>query len=427
MAFLLDFLAVGALCVVMFLVYLLLFERGTFYRTSGPVHELAEDEWLRVLSTVLGTPVRTIDTLDVLRDGPDLYAPQLAAIRSARRSVHLEAYIFRSGEVADAILQALCERARAGVKVRMIVDAVGSFRLPGRVLAQLREAGGEAHRYHPLRWQFFRRWNSRTHRNLLITDGETAFIGGAGIADHWSRTAPPSWRDCVARVTGRVVAELQAVFAENWLECAGELLVGTDSFPVRAGDFSPAAPSAPKAIAVGSTPTAGGSTRARMLVQFLLASARDSIDLGTPYFIPDMGIRRELIAARSRGVRIRILSGGPYGDHGIVRRAGRRRYGPLLEAGIELREYSDHMYHAKVLIVDGRWCLLGSTNIDHRSFALNDEVNLLVLSSGLAARLREMLEGDFLHGEVLTLARWRARSRLERALATIGRVIERHQ
>ena len=323
MAFLLDFLAVGALCVVMFLVYLLLFERGTFYRTSGPVHELAEDEWLRVLSTVLGTPVRTIDTLDVLRDGPDLYAPQLAAIRSARRSVHLEAYIFRSGEVADAILQALCERARAGVKVRMIVDAVGSFRLPGRVLAQLREAGGEAHRYHPLRWQFFRRWNSRTHRNLLITDGETAFIGGAGIADHWSRTAPPSWRDCVARVTGRVVAELQAVFAENWLECAGELLVGTDSFPVRAGDFSPAAPSAPKAIAVGSTPTAGGSTRARMLVQFLLASARDSIDLGTPYFIPDMGIRRELIAARSRGVRIRILSGGPYGDHGIVRRTAK--------------------------------------------------------------------------------------------------------
>jgi cardiolipin synthase len=164
-----------------------------------------------------------------------------------------------------------------------------------------------------------------------------------------------------------------------------------------------------------------------MLVQFLLAGANDTIDLCTPYFIPDVGIRRELLAAKERGVRIRIVSGGPYGDHGIVRRAGRRRYGPLLEAGIEIREYAKHMLHAKALVVDGRWCLLGSTNIDPRSFTLNDEVNVLLWNAELAGQMREMFEEDLSRSELLSLARWRTRSWRERILASIGRLIERHQ
>ena len=180
-------------------------------------------------------------------------------------------------------------------------------------------------------------------------------------------------------------------------------------------------------IAVGSMPTAGRSTRARMLVQFLLATARYDIDLSSPYFVPDRGIRRELLAAAARGVRVRIVTGGPYSDHGIVRRAGRRRYGPLLEAGIEIHEYASHMLHAKVLVIDGRWCLLGSTNIDHRSFGLNDEVNLLVRNADLAHELRKTFENYLEGSERLDLARWRRRSWGERFLATLGRVIERHQ
>ena len=182
-----------------------------------------------------------------------------------------------------------------------------------------------------------------------------------------------------------------------------------------------------RGLAIGSTPTAGRSTRARILVQLLLASARESIELCTPYFVPDLGIRRELLAARERGVRVRIVTGGPYGDHGIVRRAGRRRYGPLLEAGVSIAEYATRMMHAKVLIVDQRCVLLGSSNIDHRSFGLNDEVNIVVVSEALAVQLYAAFERDLSNSDLLDLAGWQRRSLSERILATLGRVTERHQ
>lgn len=427
MRVLFDVSALLAIFLLGYLLYLLLFERGALYRTSDAVHGLEDEQRLRLLSALLATPPQSIDSFQVLKDGAGLYESQLAAIGAARHSIHLEAYIFYPGEVADALLRALCERAKSGVKVRVIIDAIGSLRTRPEQFADLRSAGGRVVRYHPLHLQMFRRWNSRTHRNLLIIDNAIAYIGGAGVADHWSRASPPRWRDYVLRVTGPIVSGLQAVFAENWLESVGELLVGPESFPVgRAGDERTARELAP-GLAVGSTPTAGRSTRARVLVQFLLAAARESIDLCSPYFVPDLGIRRELIAARERGVRVRVLTGGPYSDHGIVRRAGRRRYGPLLEAGVEIWEYASRMMHAKVLLVDRRWVLVGSTNIDHRSFGINDEVNLLVVNEALEAQLRSMFEEDVRHSERFDLERWRKRSWRERALATLGRIIERHQ
>ncbi|HKZ73660.1 MAG TPA: phospholipase D-like domain-containing protein [Steroidobacteraceae bacterium] len=424
---LLDIAAILAALLLGYLLFLLLFERGTSYRTSEAVHHLDDAERLRILMTLLGTPAQPIGSLHVLREGAELYGSQIADVRAAKHSVHLEAYIFYPGQSADALLEALCERANAGVRVRVIIDAIGSLRTRRAHFAALIAAGGRVYRYHPLRWQMFRRWNSRTHRNLLVLDGTVAYIGGAGVADHWSRTEPPPWRDCVARVTGPIVSGLQAVFAENWLECAGELLVGSEALPANTSGSDAQQDPFAIGMAVGSTPTAGGSTRARVLVQFLLATARERIDLCSPYFIPDLGIRRELLAARKRGVRVRILTGGPYSDHGIVRRAGRRRYGPLLEAGVEISEYSSNMMHAKLLIVDGCWTLLGSTNIDHRSFGLNDEVNLLVLSPDLGSQLQDTFEEDLLKSEILDLASWRSRSWRERVLATLGRLIERHQ
>jgi cardiolipin synthase len=418
-----DIGAIFALLMLAVLLFLLLFERGTFYRTSEPIHDLDDSERLRLLSALLSTPVQSIRSYQTLCEGAQLYETQLAAVSIARHTIHIEAYILYPGEVAGALIEALCERASAGVKVRVIIDAIGSLRTPAALFAPLEAAGGQVCRYHPIHWHLLRRWNSRTHRNLLVVDGEIAFVGGAGFADHWSRTEPAPWRDCVLRVTGPVVTGLQAVFAENWLECAGELLVGPGSFPADQNALSGAVPG----LAVGSTPTAGRSTRARMLVQFLLATARESIDLCSPYLIPDFGIRRELLSARERGVRIRILTGGPYIDHGIVRRAGRRRYGPLLKAGIEIWEYLPGMMHVKALIVDGRWALVGSTNIDHRSFALNDEVNLLVRSPALAAELQRSFEADITHSEPFDWASWRRRSWRERMLATLGRLIERHQ
>jgi cardiolipin synthase A/B len=427
MTLLLNIGAVLAVLLLGLLLFLLLFERGASYRTSVPVHRLDDAERLRILATLLAKPILPIHSLQVLREGDELYVPHLAAIRAATQSVHLEAYIFFSGRSADAFLEALCERARAGVPVRVIIDAVGSLQTPQVRFAALIAAGGQVHRYHPLQWRYLRRWNNRTHRNLLLLDGQIAFVGGAGVADHWSRAEPPPWRDCVVRVAGPIVGGLQAVFAENWLECTGELLVGPDALPSISAANALGADDYASGIAVGSTPTAGRSTQARILVQLLLATARDSIDLCSPYFVPDFGIRRELLAARERGVRVRILTGGPYSDHGVVRRAGRRRYGALLEAGVEIREFSSHMLHAKVLVVDGCWSLVGSTNIDHRSFGLNDEVNLLVLSPDLGAKLQRAYEEDILRSELMDLISWRRRSRGERVLAALGRVIERHQ
>jgi len=423
MTLLLNLVAITGALVLAWLLYLLLFERGASYRTSAPVHGLDDMERLRLLTAVLGTPAQAIHSLRVIREGPQIYEAQIAAIQAANASIHLETYIFYPGSAADAVLQALCARASEGIPVRLVVDAIGSFRTRRHHFAALEAAGGRVYRYHPLRWHMLRRWNSRTHRNLLVVDGNIAFIGGAGIADHWSRLDPPPWRDCVVRVTGPIVRGLQAVFAENWLECAGELLVSAESFPTLEADLAAFADGIP----VGSTPTAGRSTRARMVVQLLLATARHSIDLCSPYFVPDMGIRRELLEAKARGVRIRVVTGGPYSDHGLVRRAGRRRYGTLLEAGIEIWEYASHMMHAKVLMVDGRWCLLGSTNIDHRSFGLNDEVNLLVRSPELGAELARFFEDDLSKSTALDLAKWRRRTWRERILATLGRVIERHQ
>lgn len=426
MSSLLDVGAFLAVLLLGYLFYLVLFERGAFYRTSTAVHGLSQSQRLRLLSAVLGTPAQRIDSIRVLREGADLYDVQLAAIAAAKRSIHLEVYIYYPGRIADAYLAALCERARSGVRVRVVIDAIGSLRTGRSFFESLMAAGGQVAWYHPLHLHMLRRWNSRTHRNLLVVDGEVGFIGGAGVADHWCRSTPPPWRDCVLRVTGPIVAGLQAVFAENWLESTGELLVGTDTFSSDDSSGSRADVET-LGLAVGSTPTAGRSTRARVLVQFLLATARESIDLCSPYFVPDLGIRQELLAARARGVRVRVLAGGPYSDHGIVRRAGRRRYGVLLKAGVEIFEYSSRMMHAKVLVVDGRWALLGSTNIDHRSFGLNDEVNLLVSSDTLAIQLRFAFEQDLSQSSLLDFHAWQRRSWSERLLATLGRVIERHQ
>ncbi|MDA1074266.1 MAG: phosphatidylserine/phosphatidylglycerophosphate/cardiolipin synthase family protein [Proteobacteria bacterium] len=419
-----DIGAILAMTMLGYLVYLALFERGAFYTASEQLHTLDDNERLRMLSAVLATPIQPIESVQLINEGAELYQCQVKTVSTAQHSVHCEAYIFRAGDAADALLQALCERARNGVRVRVMIDGIGSLGTRNALFDSLIAAGGEVRRYHPIHWHLFRRWNNRTHRNLLVVDGVTAFVGGAGVADQWFRPELP-WRDCQLRITGPVAAGLQAVFAENWLECTGQMLVGPDSFPrVDPLQASPSVVSL--GIAVGSSPTAGGSTRARVLFQLLLASASETIDLSSPYFIPDLGIRQELLAARNRGVRVRILTSGRHNDHRIARRAGRRRYGLLLEGGIEISEFSTRMMHAKVLVVDGRWSIVGSTNIDNRSFRLNDEVNLLVLDQILGTALQQAFEDDLAHSVALDLESWRRRSWTERALALLGRVLERH-
>ena len=255
------------------------------------------------------------------------------------------------------------DRARAGVEVRVMVDAVGSSQTPKRYFDRLRAAGGQMCWYHPLRWDTWQNLNQRSHRKLIVVDGETGFIGGAGIADHWLHATRQgsAWRDTVFGVEGEAVAGLISTFCENWLEASGEILSGARQFGFRS------MPQGSESFVVSSTPR-GGGTQARILFQALIKSARQTIRITTPYFLPDRSARRALAeAARDRGVKVQILTAGPHIDHPIVRTMSRHSSRHLLEAGAEIFEYQPAMIHAKLMTVDGQWNVVGSTNFDHRS------------------------------------------------------------
>jgi cardiolipin synthase len=277
--------------------------------------------------------------------------------------------------------------------------------------------------YHGFDWRTLSRINHRTHREIIVIDCETGFVGGAGFADQWlySTKKRPRWRDSVFRVRGEAVAGLQSTFVENWLEASGELLTAPEYYC-----FAPVAGDAP-VLVVDSSVSSGQSTRGRILFQTLMASARTSIDLTTPYFLPDKGVRAELVRALRNGVRVRILCPGSHHDHLVTRRSSRRLYGPLLEAGAEIYEYQPAMMHAKTMVVDHLWCVVGSTNIDHRSFTINDELNVATCNSAMASRLLDDFTADLAASKRVTFEDWRRRPLFERLHEALGRLLERQQ
>jgi len=382
------------------------------------------DKFLFLLESLVDAPINRTGRFEVLTNGPCFYPTELDAIRSARHSVNLEAYIFQRSEIGKLYLDALTERARAGVCVNVVLDAFGSASVSKRYFAPLLEAGGKVAFYNSPTWYRLLQLDNRTHRELLIVDGRTAFIGGAGIADQWFKGAHkhPRWRDTMLRVEGGAVPNLQATFAENWLSATGELLAGDPYFP----DTSCPDPTA--ALVVNSTPTIGGSTRARVLFQLLLASAQHSISITTPYFLPDRSLTHELCRAiEERHVQVRVLVPGRKSDHLLTRSTSRGAYGPLLKSGAEVYEYQPAMIHAKVLVVDELWTVVGSTNFDNRSFGLNDEVNLAVRDATLAQRMESDLAHDLLESRRVTLDEWRHRPVTERAPELLGWIFERQQ
>lgn len=379
---------------------------------------LDSDEFIRFVSLVTdGTRRRS--RLQRLKNGEEFYPEELRAIQSAHHAINMEYYEFSPGEVSRRMLEALSERARAGVQVRVVVDAMGSFRTPHGYFDGLRAAGGKMCWYHPVRWNTWPELNQRTHRKLLVVDGQIGFIGGAGIADHWlyPTRKGPSWRDTVFRVEGDGVAGLISTFAENWLESSGEILSGPEQFGFR--EDAEGADS----FVVTSTPR-GGGTQARILFQALIKSAQESIRITTPYFLPDRGARRALEeAARKRGVQVQVLTAGPYIDHPIVHTVSHHSTRELIRAGAEVYDYMPSMIHAKLMTIDRQWCVVGSTNFDHRSFALNDEVNLAVLDRDLAAVIESDFAEDLRQSRRLTEAMLRHRSVLSGLDGVVGRAI----
>lgn len=417
--------SIGAIAFLLLMLGLALFERGLPYTIAGaPSVGLASDAFLRILASLVGAEVHRGARIEVLSDGEVYYESELLAIAAARHSVNLEAYIFEKGQVTRRFLDALVDRAKAGVKVSLVLDAVGSFATGDDYFSELRRAGGRVCWYHPIRLHTLRRINNRTHRELIVVDGRVGFVGGAGFGDRWrwGQNGRKRWRDTMFRVEGDVVRSLQAVFAENWVESSGEILTGADYFPESEsrGDSV--------ALVAHSSPTAGVSTRARILFQTLLACARKNIAITTPYFLPDSSMRGELVRAiQDRGVEVKILTPGRHSDQHLTRRSSRRLYGELLRAGAAIYEYSPSMMHVKTLVIDELWSVVGSTNFDNRSFGLNDEVSLAARDPLLAERLLEDFARDLRNARPISYLEWRRRPLLERAHEQLGALLERQQ
>lgn len=417
-------LASIALVIQSGLLFLALFEPPLPYAITRTPEALDSERFLRTLGALAQSDIQSQTTFEVLTNGEKFYAAELNAIRSAQRSVNLEAYIFKKGEVARQFMEALAERARAGVHVNLVLDAVGSNGTTDGYVKPLREAGARVAWYHALRWHSWPRINNRTHRELLIVDGKVAFTGGAGVADHWLLTEEknPRWRDTMVRLEGLAVANLQATFAENWLETSGEVLTGPDYFP-----FQPASGNSP-VLVVRSSPTSGRSTNARVLVQTIVAAAKKHIYITTPYFLPDRSLRDELARAiKERRVEVRILVPGKGSDHTLTRRSSRRLYGDLLKAGASIYEYEPSMIHTKSLVADGVWSVFGSSNLDSRSFGLNDEVNVATLDGALAARLTQDFTADLAQSKPISYEEWAKRPFWERVHEWFGALLERQQ
>ena len=407
------------------LLFVAFFEPALPYIVSNPREDSVDSEqFFKTLAALTEAYVATDSIIQVLPNGENYYPAELQAIRSATKTISLEAYIFEDGKVGPQFIDALAERARAGVKVNVVLDAVGSTGLSKSQINRLTSAGGHFAWYMPLRWYSWTQLNDRTHRELLIVDGRIGFIGGSGWADHWLYPEGKNknrWRDTMVRVEGSAVTGLQAAFSENWLEASGKVNTGKDYFPFqnKTGDAT--------ALIVPSSRTTGRSTRARVLFHVLVAAAKKRIHISTPYFLPDASLSDELVRAIDRGVEVKILTPGALTDHALTRRSSRRLMGPLLKAGAGIWEYQGSMLHAKVMLIDDLWAVVGSTNMDSRSFRLNDEVNLATPNANVVGKLETDFQGDLQRGTKVRYEEWRHRGIAERIHELFGSLFQRQE
>ena len=406
---------------IAWLILVVLFTPAIPYHIEADV-DSTSDHFIHVLESACQTTLQPGNRVEILTNGAAFYPAMVEAIKSARETVNMECYIFKTGGVADQFIEALSERARAGVRVTLVMDAIGSFGAIRRSARRLREAGCRVEPYQRLRWYSLARLNNRTHRELLVVDGTVAFIGGAGVADWWARPGVKgaAWRDTMTRIEGPVVSDIQGVIAENWLECCGEILTGAETYK----PHRPVGPS--PAFAVKSSP-ADRATVSRVLFQTLIEGSNYCVMVTTPYFLPDKAFRAAIRRTIRRGVAITVVVPGRDTDQHWVRLASRRMFGDLLRAGIRIFEYNGSMIHAKVLLIDNLWAVLGTTNLDNRSFEHNDEVNIAIRDQDVARRLRADFENDLGRCTEVTLEAWRARPFLEKLVGPVAWILERQQ
>ena len=387
-------------------------------RTIPRKYSIRDPDFVRAMGIALGPTVVGGNRIEILLNGDAIFPSMLQAIRSARRTITFETYIYWSGEIGRLFAEALAERARAGVQVHVLVDWLGGNKMEEGFIALMEEAGVEFRKYRPLRWYNIHRLNNRTHRKLLVVDGSAGFTGGVGIAEVWTGNGqdPEHWRDSHFRIEGPVVAQLQAAFMDNWIETTGTVLHGSDYFP----ELEPAGTDSAQLFS--SSPSGGSDSMALMYLLAITAAER-SIDLSSAYFVPDALAMKALTDALARGVRVRIITPGKHIDAETVRRASRSRWGPLLSAGALIHEYQPTMYHCKVFIVDGLMVSVGSTNFDPRSLHLNDEASLNIYDAEFARQATEIFERDLTQARRISLAEWENRPLREKIMERLASLL----
>jgi cardiolipin synthase len=395
-------------------------EGGHGYRLRGEV-DVREASFLRAAESLTGAPVSFGNDAELLINGDQIFPAYLAAIRDAEETVNLLTYAYWRGDIAIEVADTLCEKARSGVECNVIIDAVGAAKMDRKLVHKMRDAGVNVCFFRPPKPYAVRRLQYRTHRKLLIVDGTTGFTGGVGIAEEWTGNAqdPDHWRDTHVRVTGPVVRGLQGAFAENWLECTGDVLAGDRYLPYieELEDGGP--------MQVMRSSATVGDSNAEALIYLAVAAAKRSIELTSAYFVPRPAFTKALVEAADRGVRMRILVPGSHIDKQFVRTAGRAAYDELIEAGIEIYEYCPTMLHAKTLTVDEIWSSVGSVNFDNRSFQLHDEVTLCVQSEAFAGQLHDVFERDLEDSERIEPDEWRERPVTQRARENVTKYARR--
>jgi cardiolipin synthase len=346
------------------------------------------------------------NSMEVLQNGVMFFPAVMRDVAAAKESVHIESFIWYDGRVARQLAKALAMKAREGVEVRVLVDASGGRQLKGDVQEMLEEAGVKIAHFHPLRVSNLGRINNRDHRKLIIIDGRIGYIGGYCIADEWDGNArhKKEFRDTGLRVTGPVVNRLQGAFAENWIEETGEIPAGDKYFPK-------IAPTGTTTAHLAYTSPDGSVSSVQILYYLAIKAARKQILIQNPYLLPDRQAIAALEDAVKRGVDVRIMvPSDDATDSALVQHASHHHFGTLLQRGVKVFEYKKTLLHQKVLVVDGVWSCVGSTNFDDRSFYLNDEVSIGVIDPAIAAQLQAAFMNDLRSTNERKFEEWKNRS-----------------
>ncbi|WP_142848347.1 phosphatidylserine/phosphatidylglycerophosphate/cardiolipin synthase family protein [Telmatospirillum sp. J64-1] len=380
-----------------------------------------DPEFHRTVNTLFGLGLSDGHRLQTLKNGDEIFPAMLSAIAAAEQSINFETYIYWSGSIAWTFAKALAERARAGIKVKVLLDWAGSVPMKQELIDHMRKSGVQVARFRQPHWYSLDRMNNRTHRKLMIVDGELGFTGGVGIADKWLGDArgPEEWRDNHYRIEGPAVAQMQSAFADHWLEETGELLRGPLYFPQleKCGPIP--------AQLVRNAPYRGSQSM-HLVFMLAISAARRHIRISAAYFVPDDLTIAHLLAARRRGVEVDIIVPGRHIDKSYVREASRRLWGPLLEAGVRIYEFTPSMYHCKLLIIDESWSSIGSSNFDERSFRLNDEANLIVYDHAFARDQITLFEADKRRSREYNFHQWRRRPWTEKASEEAWNLLRAH-